>query len=272
MRIMQDLASPSRRRLLGFAVAGLFTPAVRAAESTPLAATWDLYLVVDDSARASANLGAQVLAAAIQNAGGAMLAGNVVETGRLTRDGEYSITSTSTGTGLLASVWRGHLVRESRGVAGGGRLVTNVYRETRGDSAPFSATTDRAAHSIRFDRSGEESTVRSMPSDATDIGALPWLFAGRRPPTAPFTLDYTDGRKLYRASFDVAADRVQLAGATIDAVRLTGRRNAPDDPGVDIWVRKSDGVPLRVRIDLDARYGAVIEQRRSDAVAAVTLR
>jgi hypothetical protein len=268
-----DTQDPERRVVLkaGFAAcaSAWFTSNAAAADTrpVPLTATWELWLLVDQSVQQT-NFAAQMLAAAVQNAGGAMMAGTVVESGSLSRDGDYTVTSTSTGTGLLASVWRGHLVRESRGTVINGRLATTRYAETRGDRAPLVATADRAAHSMTFEGDGA-ATTQSMPTDPTDLGALPWMFAGRKLPTAAFTLDYTNARKLYRATFDVAADKVDSPAGPLDAVKITSRRNAPDDPRVDIWLRRTDGVPVRVRIDLDARYGAIIEQRRSDKLASI---
>lgn len=265
-------SNPLRRQLLkAAALAPLAGAAAARAQGagTTIDARWELYLLVDQTSGVNRDLAAQMLAMAVQNAGGSMLAGTVVESGSITRDGDYAITSTSTGTGLLASVWKGHLVRESRGSVVNGKLVTATYSETRGDRAPMIATADRAAHSIRFDRSGRESTVQQMPADPTDLAALPWMYAGRKLPTAAFTADYTNGERLYRANFDVANDRVESTGGSIDVVRITSRRNAPDDPRVDIWLRRTDGVPVRVRIDLDVRYGAIIEQRRTGAIATV---
>ncbi|CAN5373024.1 hypothetical protein BH09PSE6_BH09PSE6_05220 [soil metagenome] len=265
-------SNPLRRQVLkGALLAPLAAAATARAQAAGVAidARWELYLLVDQSSGANRDLAAQMLAMAVQNAGGSMLAGSVVETGSISRDGEYSIISTSTGTGLLASVWKGRLVREARGSVIGGKLVTARYAETRGDRAPMIATADRAAHSIRFDRSGRESTVQQMPEDPTDLASLPWMFAGRKLPTAPFTADYTNGERLYRANFDVASDKVESSAGTIDAVRVTSRRNQPDDPRVDLWLRRADGVPVRVRIDLDVRYGAIIEQRRVGTIATV---
>jgi hypothetical protein len=45
------------------------------------------------------------------------------------------------------------------------------------------------------------------------------------------------------------------------SVKLTRRKVSAEDASVEYWLKENDGLPLRVRIGMSQRYGAVLDLR-----------
>jgi hypothetical protein len=44
-------------------------------------------------------------------------------------------------------------------------------------------------------------------------------------------------------------------------VHLTREQRQGDDASFDLWLRKEDGMPMRIRVGLDDKYGVVLDQK-----------
>lgn len=52
-------------------------------------------------------------------------------------------------------------------------------------------------------------------------------------------------------------EQVEIGGKRFAATRLSGQTTAG---AFDLWLRPEDSYPLRMRVSLGAKYGAVVEQ------------
>lgn len=86
------------------------------------------------------------------------------------------------------------------------------------------------------------------------------LSADRHPPKPAF-LALSDGKAIRQINLFPKAETVKVAGKVVHAVRLSGLTAAGT---FDLWLRPEDSFPLRMRIGLGAKYGAVLDQIARD--------
>jgi hypothetical protein len=89
---------------------------------------------------------------------------------------------------------------------------------------------------------------------------LPYLFLGRTPPSAPLSVAYTDGRAVRIATFRPRNESLRVGATDVPTVRLSSVQRTTSDPLIEIWMRASDGFPLRIRLGLSYQYGAIADQ------------
>ena len=112
--------------------------------------------------------------------------------------------------------------------------------------------------------------VNSVPYDRRiqDVLSLGYAFMGKRP-TQALSIAMSDGKSIKRMIFDVRKEPLKLSAGQWDTVKLTRRVANKDDATVEYWLRTSDGLPLRVRIGMSQRYGAVLDLTMTKAPAKV---
>lgn len=229
--------------------------------ANPFSATYMVQMSVDaakaspESARDRAMIqGASML--------GSFEVGTIVDAGSLSK-GVFRLQSKGTGSRALKTIIpddRLELARSSEGQIRQGNLVTLRFSDKRGSSAllTYSADLDKKRYEIR--RAGQATETGALKYATVDIAALPYLFLGRTPPTAPFSVAYTDAKSVHLAGFRVTRETLEIAGSKVGVTRLTSAPRTPKDPQIDIWLRNEDSFPLRVRVGLSAQWGAVADQ------------
>lgn len=239
-----------------------FLGAVWSAHAATFSASYTLTMSVDP---AKAQPQSQSDAALIK----AAAALGTVEVGTLADTGVWDgskLRLRSLGTGsaavkTLVADERTDMARTSEAELVNGVLVTTRYTDRRGSSPllVYSADLRRGQYELR--RGGKVVATEKLRQPTSDLAALPYLFIGRAPPKGEVAVAFTDGKSVRSVSFKAAADSVVVGGTTVAATRLTSTAKTRDDPAIDIWLRNDDGFPLRVRVGLGSKYGAVADQR-----------
>lgn len=256
--------SPSSRlrRPLGAAAAVLLWAALPAALAGPFTANYVVHMSVDAGKAAPRNPGDRALVR-----GAAMLGwfevGTIADRGSLTGD-RFTLQSTGTGSRVLKTLIADERLatdRRSEGQFRQGNLVTLRFADKRGSSPMLSYAADLARKRYEIRRGGKVTEAGALRYATVDIAALPYLYLGRKPPSGPFSVAYTDGKSIKIAGFRIATETLVVAGTRVATTRLTSASVKPDEPQIEIWLRQEDGFPLRVRVGLNSHYGAVADQQ-----------
>lgn len=174
----------------------------------------------------------------------------------------YRINSTVKAASMIAALLPGDTaLRTSEGSAGGGYLTSRRFTEKRGNGEPRLVTLDYTSKVAAYYKGGKMTKREAIKYRTADVAALPYLFFKQPLPKAETTVAATDGISTRLMSFVPSKDKAEVAGAAVPALKLTRKRYVKDDPMVEIWLRESDGFPLRVRLDLNAKYGVIFDQR-----------
>jgi hypothetical protein len=194
--------------------------------------------------------------------GGSIPVGTMTDVVALTPT-SYRINSSVKAATMIAAVLPGDTaLRTSEGSAGGGAYLTSRrFTEKRGNGEPRLVTLDYTKKVASYFKGGKITKREAIKYRTADVAALPYLFYKQPLPKAETTVAATDGISTRLMSFVPSKDSAKVAGVAIPALKLTRRIYAKDDAMIEIWVRESDGFPLRVRLDLNAKYGVIFDQR-----------
>jgi hypothetical protein len=152
------------------------------------------------------------------------------------------------------------MTRSSEGQIRGGNLVTLRFSDKRGSSPLLSYAADIGKKRYEMRKGGAVTEAGALTYSNVDIASLPYLFLGRTPPAAPFSVAYTDGKSIKLAGFRVTKEELSVAGAKVATTRLVSAPRNANEPLIEIWLRNDDSFPLRVRVGMSAQYGAVADQ------------
>ena len=228
--------------------------------STQLTVEWSVAVAVD-AARAKEYAGvAQAAESALRMMGGGVSVANLVDSLKI--DGNrYKMDSKGKLVTVLSTVLPADsATRTSVGLFGGGYPVTERFTEKRGEGDLRVTNVDFKTRVLSYFKAGKMTKREVMSYRTTDSAMLPYVFYRQPLPTAATTVAGTDGISTRIFVFDPSADSVTVAGKAVPALKLTSRSGAKD-AGVELWLRKTDGFPMRVRLNLNAKYGAVIDQK-----------
>ncbi len=229
--------------------------------ASPFAVEYTIRLEVDES-KASGSSATDRAAIKATSLVSPVEIGTISDTGSL-RGGVFRLTSTVTGNRIVRMVLSEdtlQLVRTSEGQIRQGNLVTTRYTDKRGKREPFVYVADIGKGQYEFRRGGQVTGGAKLQYSNVDIAALPYLFLGRTPATAPLSVAFTDGRAVRIATFRPRNEPLRVGSADVPTVRLTSVQRTASDPVIEIWMRASDGFPLRVRVGLSYQYGAIADQ------------
>ena len=262
-------APPGPIRQLRNARATLALAAAMLAGMTPLAsaqanafsATYSIQMSVD-AAKAKPKDGGE--RALIQGASmlGSFEVGTLVDSGTLA-GGNFRLRSVGTGSRALKTLIsddRLEMTRNSEGQIRSGNLVTLRFSDKRGSSPLLSYAADIGKKRYEMRRGGAVTEAGALAYSNVDIASLPYLYLGRTPPTAPFSVAYTDGKSIKLAGFRVTKEDLTVAGTKVATTRLVSAPRSANEPLIEIWLRNEDSFPLRVRVGMSAQYGAVADQ------------
>lgn len=170
----------------------------------------------------------------------------------------YSLRSRVEGAPLLAMAFSNSVVqRQSDGRFINGVALTMRYVEKRGTNDELTTTTNLAARRYEFRKGRQLVHVEQFTLAASDLLSAPYAFLGKPAPTGIAFLALTDGRRIQRITMTSRRENVELDGRAVPAVRLSGLSTAG---AFVLWLRPEDSYPLRMRVGLGPKYGAVLEQ------------
>lgn len=234
--------------------------------STPVSAgtfntQWDLEVTVVNSSQQDAV--SKALATASSLLGSVKIA-TMNDSGNVDAKG-YALRSNIAGSSVISAFYSNlNMLRSSRGNFFNGVAVTQRYSDKRGNTDELVVQPNYAAKKYDFYRAGKLVDSKPIVYAATDLAMLPYIFLGKPAPSKASFVAYTDGKAIRTTNLTPTTERLKVAGKEVDAVKLTGTSSGAS---LDIWVRASDGYPLRMRVGLNAQYGAVLDQRIKDVPA-----
>lgn len=194
--------------------------------------------------------------------GAASLLGSVgVGTGRDTGTidkNSYTLRSKIEGARLLTAVSSNlNVTRQSNGRFVNGVALTMRYTDKRGSSDELISVTNLTTRRYEFSKGGNPNGTEPFKVAASDLVMAPYAFLGKPAPTKPSFLALSDGKAIRQISLSPKTETMKIGGMVINTIRLSGHTSAGT---FDLWVRAEDSYPLRMRIGLGAKYGAVLDQ------------
>lgn len=179
----------------------------------------------------------------------------------------YALRSQIEGARLLAAVIPNlKVTRQSNGRFVNGIPLTMQYKDKRGSSDELVSVTNLTAKRYEFRKGGNPNGTESFKVVASDLVMAPYAFLGKPAPNKSSFLALSDGKAIRQISLFPKNEMVKVAGKVINAVRLSGHTSAGT---FDLWIRAEDSYPLRMRIGLGAKYGAVLDQIAKEIPAAL---
>lgn len=174
----------------------------------------------------------------------------------------YTLRSQIQGARLLAAVISNlNVNRQSSGRFVNGVALTMRYTDKRGDSDELMSVTNLTAKRYEFSKSGRPNGSEAFKVAASDLVMAPYAFLGKPAPTKPSFLALSDGKAIRQINLLPKTETMKVEGKVINVIRLSGHTSAGT---FDLWVRAGDSYPVRMRIGLGAKYGAVLDQIATD--------
>lgn len=225
-----------------------------------LSVTYDVDVSVDPNRGGSGLAVSKALLGKVSH-GGAVSFGSLQDT-VLIEPTTYSVSSTGQAAdGFKPFLPGDKLSRQSEGMVVGGRLASQRFSETRGSKPTRRVEFDYAKRVAIFYKGKTVAKQEPLLYSTADVASLPYMFVKQPMPRAPLTVALTDGKSIRNLALKPEETSVQIGGQNIPAVKLTRVPESGDDAAVDLWLRKSDGMPLRLRLDLNTKYGLVLNQQ-----------
>jgi hypothetical protein len=172
----------------------------------------------------------------------------------------FSLQSNVKGSTVISAVSDNvNMSRRSRGIFVNGLPLTLNYADKRGSSPELSTVTNLNAKRYEFYKGGKLGNTAPFSYVAVDMASLPYVFLGKPAPTKPTFVAFTDGKSMRSTTLNPSpAAMMKVAGGEYSVVRYSGA--AASGSYVNLWVRATDGYPIKIVVGLGSKYGAVIEQ------------
>lgn len=185
-------------------------------------------------------------------------------------DGHYTITSTLTPRGGLATLLRRlHWVRSASGTMHHGAPRLAAASDKRGDDP---AETARIANGRLELRAGDAPpTDKVAPPGLLDPLSWAWGFLWRAPPSAPFDQALLIRGKVFHARVTPTFTMLDWHGTQTPVVLLDAETD-DSEAGLRVWLRRGDGMPLQIALGLGSRYGLDVIQTLVAAPAGIAAR
>lgn len=240
-----------------FPIAVVMPETAFASATQQFSVSYDAQLTVDSKRASNTGMSQSAINAITGIMGGNVSVAEVRDTVSFSND-TYQIRSVGTLGRVLGMFMSGSLERTSVGRIAGGTLNTLRYVDIRGSKPPLTTLVDEKSKTAFF-YDGKRMTDRiGFQSKPQDVLSLSYAFVGNIP-TRPVSVTLSDGKSIKEAIFDVHSESLSLPSGQWQTVKLTRRISTADDASVECWLRAADGVPLRVRIGMSQRYGAVLD-------------
>lgn len=197
---------------------------------------------------------------------GSVGVGSGQDTGTVDKN-SYTLRSQIEGARLLTAVSSNlNVTRQSTGRFVNGVALTMRYSDKRGSTDELVSVTNLAAKRYEFFKGNRPTGTEPFTVAASDLVMAPYAFLGKPAPNKLSFLAVSDGRSIRQISLSPKSEPMKVAGKTVNAVRLSGQTAAGT---FDLWIRAEDSYPLRMRVGLGAKYGAVLDQIAKDIPAGL---
>lgn len=227
-------------------------------------ARYEMRLTVDPNRNAEVASAIKAAKGAMSLVGGEVAAGTIEDSVSI-GSSSYSVSSRGKANGVVAAVLGGDsLTRSSEGATGGGYLASQKFSETRGAKRRLSVAIDYAQRTATYHKNGKLRKKEEVQYRLADSASVPYLFLRQPLPTRALTVAATDGLSTRLLVLIPSDDTVQIGKDKVPALHLSRSNRQGDDASFDLWLRKDDGMPLRIRVGLDNKYGVVLDQKLTE--------
>jgi hypothetical protein len=220
--------------------------------------SYSVNLTLDQKQANATGMSKSMISALSGIVGNAVTIADVSDTVKFTKD-TYHIQSTGTLKTILAMfVNKGSFVRISDGQISGSTLNTLRYVDIRASNPPLTTLIDEKNNNILFYSGKTKTGTAPYKNKIRDVLSLGYSFIGKLPTSAVSTM-MSDGKSIKEVVFDMKKETITLPTGRTDTIKLTRRLADRGDASVEYWLRASDGIPLRMRIGMNERYGVVLD-------------
>ena len=177
------------------------------------------------------------------------------------QDGQYTLTSITEGSGLLALFQRGKLVQICHGKISASGLAPDDFWIQRGRSTPDKTTSahfDYVSRNVTITKDNRAFSV-PMEDNAQDLLSAIFQLAVRAPFPGTMLLHVTSGKSLkpYHARI-VGEETIATPMGPLRTLHLV-RPAEEDEDAMDLWLAEDyNNIPVKIRIDHN-KFG-IIEQ------------
>lgn len=179
------------------------------------------------------------------------------------KDGAYVIKSIIPMGSVVSTVTPlDKIVRLGEGKVIGGKPLASKVSELRGSSEqPLMALINEKLNKVYFYRGKDNVRTEDLPSGGlTDIVMLPYLYLGQQVPVKNLTLSAVDAKRPFmNQTLKATETPITFDGQTFPGVKFSRVLTPGEDASLEFWVRKADGVPVRLLIGLSGKYGVTID-------------
>jgi len=250
----------SRFFLAALTLSSLTLPAY--AQTLSFTAEWNVRVAVDAAKAKSNPKIAKAVGSSLDMIGGSLEIGTVTDHVVFNSgNNSYNIHSRAEAALMISKFLPNATAsRSSIGRTDAPYMTSVQFTEERTKGQERKVILDYAHKVSVYSKAGKPGKREQLPYRTADSASLPYLYFHKPLPTGLSVVAMTDGSSTRIFRFMPSPDSVTIDGHAIPSIRLTHHQSNPNDAGLTLWVRKTDGFPLRARLDMNSRYGAILDQ------------
>jgi Protein of unknown function (DUF3108) len=190
--------------------------------------------------------------------GGSVTVASVTDKINFTKD-SFTIESVAS-AGRVVSMLSSNtsFVRTSKGNITGNSLNSLQYVDIRGKAPAIVALVNPGKTQWSFVQNKQVLSRAPYKAGAQDVASFMYNFIGRVP-AAPFSTQIVDGKNIKSANFGVGKESITVPSGKWDSVKLTRVGRAAGEASIELWLRASDGAPVRMRVGMNEKYGVLLD-------------
>lgn len=185
------------------------------------------------------------------------------ETLSIKKDGTYQIRSVIPMGSVISTVTPlDKVLRMGEGKVINGKPIATKVIEQRGSGEPtLMALVNEKLNKLYFYRGKDNVRTEELPlGGLTDIVMLGYLYLGQQVPVKNVTLSAVDAKRPFiNQTLKATETPITFDGQTFPGVKFTRVLSPGEDATLEFWVRKSDGLPIRMLIGLSGKYGVTVD-------------
>ena len=246
----------ARRLSLGWSVLALVLCAGQAVAGT-FTARWTYTVkLVKGSGPPATDLVSKTIVAAADAVGVVTLATGT-DAGNF--DGKrFGLNSNLVGSNIFVVVDSNmNFTRQSQGLMDRSALQTMRYTDKRGSAPMMEFTALPAQKLLRFNDGKGGLRTEPMTTPVVDMAVFPYIFLGLPAPKSAQRIAITDGKSVFEVLLTPLPEPWQVKGQPLRVVRMFGSTGGAN---LELWVRESDSFPVKVRLSVVDKYGAILDQ------------
>lgn len=179
------------------------------------------------------------------------------------KDGSYQVKSIIPMGSIVSTVTPlDKILRIGDGKIVNGRPIATKVVEQRGSNEPsLMALINEKLNKVYFYRGKENVRTEDLPPGGlVDIVMLGYIYLGQQVPVKNVTLSAVDAKRPFiNQTLKATETPITFDGTTFPGVKFTRQLTSGEDATLEFWIRKADGVPIRLLIGLSGKYGVTID-------------